>query len=128
MAEGIPGAQLVIPSLILTDITTSMTLLSRHTCQVATAYGYASKVPENLPHLIAAMAPQSESSDEGYLALKTAVITSIRESVHFMARTTGMVLDRHILEAARAIAEQLPTTRVVMFTRIASVSSSATFS
>src|SRR5262249_11720224 len=32
MAEGIPGAQLVIPSLILTDVTSSMTLLSRHTC------------------------------------------------------------------------------------------------
>src|SRR6266403_4065083 len=32
MAEGIPGAQLVIPSLILTDVTSSLTLLSRHTC------------------------------------------------------------------------------------------------
>src|SRR5215471_6350341 len=35
MAEGIPGAQLVIPSLILTDVTSSMTLLSRHTCRIA---------------------------------------------------------------------------------------------
>src|SRR5437667_12845141 len=43
MAEGIPGAQLVIPSLILTDVTSSMTLLSRHTCRLATAYGYPSK-------------------------------------------------------------------------------------
>jgi hypothetical protein len=98
MAEGIPGAQLVIPSLILTDVTSSMTLLSRHTCRVATAYGYSSKKAENLPHLMAAMAPQTESSDEGYLALKTAVVTSIRESGQFMARTTGMVLDRQLLE------------------------------
>src|SRR5206468_4464793 len=73
VAEGIPGAQLVIPSLILTDVTSSMTLLSRHTCRIATAYGYSSKRPENLPHLMAAMAPQTESSDEGYVALKTAV-------------------------------------------------------
>ncbi|PYS51134.1 MAG: hypothetical protein DMG13_19295 [Acidobacteria bacterium] len=98
MAEGIPGAQLVIPSLILTDITTSMTLLSRHTCRLATSYGYSSRKLENLPHLMAAMAPQSEASDEGYLALKTAVVTSIRESGQFMARTAGVLLDRQLLE------------------------------
>jgi len=98
MAEGIPGAQLVIPSLILTDITSSMTLLSRHTCRLATSYGYSSRKLENLPHLMAAMAPQSEASDEGYLALKTAVVTSIRESGQFMARTAGVLLDRQLLE------------------------------
>ena len=98
MAEGIPGAQLVIPSLILTDVTSSMTLLSRHTCRIATAYGYLSKNPENLPHLMAAMAPQVETTDEGYLALKTAVITSIRETGQFMSRTAGVVLDRQLLD------------------------------
>src|SRR2546425_4996975 len=98
LAEGIPGAQLVIPSLILTDVTSSMTLLSRHTCRIATAYGYSSKNPQNLPHLVAAMAPQSENSDEGYIALKTAVVTSIRESGQFLARTPGIVLDRQLLE------------------------------
>ncbi len=98
MAEGIPGAQLVIPSLILADVTSSMTLLSRHTCRIATAYGYSSKNPQNLPHLVAAMAPHSDSSDEGYLALKTAVVTSIHESGQFLARTTGIVLDRQLLE------------------------------
>jgi len=98
IAEGIPGAQLVIPSLILADVTSSMTLLSRHTCRIATAYGYSSSRAENLPHLVAAMAPQTESNDEGYLALKAAVVTSIRESGQFMARTTGMLLDRQLLE------------------------------
>jgi len=44
------------------------------------------------------MAPQSETSDEGYLALKTAVLTSVRESGQFMSRTAGMVLDRKVLE------------------------------
>src|SRR3989441_6567842 len=81
MAEGIPGAQLVIPSLILTDVTSSMTLLSRHTCRIATVYGYSSRNPQNLPHLVAAMAPQSENSDEGYIALKTAVVTSSRRQL-----------------------------------------------
>src|ERR1700688_4706901 len=78
MAEGIPGAQLIIPSLILTDVTSSMTLLSRHTCRIATSYGYPSKDPANLPHLMAAMAPQTDNTDEGYLAMKMAVVTSIR--------------------------------------------------
>jgi hypothetical protein len=47
---------------------------------------------------MAAMAPQAETSDEGYLALKTAVVTSIRESGQFMARTAQVVLDRQLLE------------------------------
>jgi len=98
MAEGIPGAQLVIPSLILTDVTSSMTLLSRHTCRIATSYGYSSKKAENLPHLMAAMAPQTETSDEGYLALKTAVVTSIRESAQFVSRSASTILDRQLLE------------------------------
>ena len=98
LAEGIPGAQLIIPSLILTDVASSVTLLSRHTCRIASTYGYYSRLPENLPHIIAAMAPQTETSDEGYLAIKTAVVTSIRESGQFMARTAGVLFDRQILE------------------------------
>jgi hypothetical protein len=98
LAEGIPGAQLVIPSLILTDVTSSMTLLSRHTCRIATSYGYSSRKAENLPHLVAAMAPQTDDSDEGYLTLKTAVVTSIRESGQFVARTASVMMDRQILE------------------------------
>jgi hypothetical protein len=98
IAEGIPGAQLVIPSLLLTDITSSMTLLSRHTCRIATAYGFPSKKPEHLPHLMAAMAPQADDADEGYVTLKSAVMTSIRESSQFMSRMAGIVVDRQILE------------------------------
>jgi hypothetical protein len=48
--------------------------------------------------MIAAMAPQAETGDEGYLALKTAVVTSISESGRFISRTGGMVIDRHVLE------------------------------
>jgi hypothetical protein len=48
--------------------------------------------------MIAAMAPQSATGDEGYLALKTAVVTSISESGRFLAKTGGMVFDRHVLE------------------------------
>ena len=45
------GAQLIIPSLILADVTTSMTLLSRHTRRIV-HLGYSSKPPENLPHIL----------------------------------------------------------------------------
>jgi len=99
LVEGIPGASLIIPSLMLADVTTSLTLLSRHTCRVATTYGYSSKNPENLPHILAAMAPQTETTDEGYLAMKGAVVTSIRESSRFVSRTAGMLIDRHLLES-----------------------------
>jgi hypothetical protein len=55
LAEGVPGAQLLIPSLILADVTASMTLLGRQTCLLASVYGFSPKLPENLPHVIAAL-------------------------------------------------------------------------
>jgi hypothetical protein len=98
LAEGVPGAQLVIPSLILADVTASLTLLSRHACILAGVYGYSSKAPENLPHVLASMAPQTATSDEGYLAIKAAIVGSIRETSRFVAGTTGMMIDRKLLE------------------------------
>jgi hypothetical protein len=98
LAEGVPGAQLVIPTLILADVTASLTLLSRQACMLASVYGYSSKVPENLPHVIAAMAPQTATSDEGYLAIKAATVGSIREAGRFLARTSGVLIDRQMLE------------------------------
>jgi hypothetical protein len=98
LAEGIPGAQLIIPSLILADVTTSMTLLSRHTCRLANVYGFSSRSPENLPHLLAAMSPDSNLDEEGYLTIKAAVVTSIREAGQFMSRASQILVDRRILE------------------------------
>jgi EcsC protein family len=98
LAEGVPGAQLLIPSLILADVTASVTLLSRQTCIVASVYGFSPKTPENLPHLLAAMAPQTASSDEGYLAIKAAIVGSIRETSRFVAGTAGVMIDRKLLE------------------------------
>jgi hypothetical protein len=98
LAEGIPGAQLIIPSLILTDVTSSLTLLSRHTCHIASAYGYSSRESQNLPHLLAAMAPDSSMTDEGYLTIKAAVMTSIREAGQFMTRASSILIDRRLLE------------------------------
>jgi hypothetical protein len=98
LAEGVPGAQLVIPSLILADVTASVTLLSRQTCILAGVYGFSPKTPENLPHVIAAMAPQTATSDEGYLAIKAAIVGSIRETTRFVAGTTGVLIDRQLLE------------------------------
>lgn len=98
LAVGVPGAQLVIPSLILADVTASITLLSRQTCIIAGVYGFTPKNPENLPHVLAAMAPQTATSDEGYLAIKTAIVGSIRETSRFVAGTAGVMIDRQLLE------------------------------
>jgi hypothetical protein len=98
LVVGVPGAQLIVPSLILADVTASVTLLSRHTCRLASIYGFSPRSPENLPHVLAALAPQTEKSDEGYLAMKGAVVASIRETSRFAARTTGMLIDRPLLE------------------------------
>jgi hypothetical protein len=98
LAEGVPGAQLLIPTLILADVTASMTLLSRQTCLLGSVYGFSPKNLENLPHILAAMAPQTTTSDEGYLAIKAAVVASVRETSRFVAGTAGMMIDRHLLE------------------------------
>jgi len=98
LAEGVPGAQLIIPSLILTDVTASVTLLSRQTCRMASVYGFSPKAPENLPHVLAALAPQTDTADEGYLAVKSAVVASIRETSRFAARTAGVLIDRPLLQ------------------------------
>ena len=98
LAYAVPGAGLLIPSLVLTDVTSSMALLSRHAYRVAGVYGFPSGSPETLPHVFAAMAPQTGTSDEGYLALKAAVVTSIREASQFMSRTAARVIDRQLLE------------------------------
>lgn len=98
LAEGVPGAQLIIPSLILADVTASITLLSRQTCRVGSVYGFTPRDPENLPHILAAMAPQTTTADEGYIAMKSAVIASIRETSKFAARASAVMIDRSILE------------------------------
>src|SRR5436190_8207058 len=98
LVEGVPGAQLIIPSLMLADVTASVTLLSRQTCRLASVYGFSPKSVENLPHVLAALAPQTETADEGYLALKSAVVASIRETSLFTARTAGVMIDRPLLQ------------------------------
>ena len=89
LCEGIPGAQLLIPTLIAADVSSSMVFLSRQICQIATSYGYASTDPQNIPHLIAAMAPQTDTSDEGYFAAKAAVLEMNRAASMFSGQFTG---------------------------------------
>jgi len=72
--------------------------LSRQACLLASVYGFTPKTPENLPHVLAAMAPQTTTSDEGYLAIKAAVVASVRETSRFLAGTAGVMIDRQFLE------------------------------
>jgi hypothetical protein len=98
LAYTFPGTQLLVSSLILADVSSSMTLLARHACKIGSAYGFSSQLPRTLPHLVAAMAPPTRTSDEGYLALKTAVVGSIREANQFLSRTAVVAMDRQIME------------------------------
>lgn len=100
LAEGVPLAQLLIPSLVMADVSSSMVLLSRHVCQIATCYGYSSEKPINLPHILAAMAPTNNTSDEGYFVSKEYAVASIREAGKYLAQNTRNLLDKDILNRA----------------------------
>ncbi|MDR3542702.1 MAG: EcsC family protein [Desulfosporosinus sp.] len=86
LAEGIPFAQLLIPTLVMTDVSSSMVLLSRHVCQIATSYGYSSEKLINLPHILAAMVPINDTSDEGYFAAKVFAVDAIRAGGEYIAK------------------------------------------
>ncbi|MBL4889467.1 MAG: EcsC family protein [Candidatus Lindowbacteria bacterium] len=98
LAEGIPGAQVLIPSLIATDVAASMTLLSKHAGQVASCYGYSPRVPANRFHIIASMAPQSESPDEGYFTAKAAALETILEASAFVGSRSARMMNRKLME------------------------------
>lgn len=90
ITEGIPFAQVMIPAFIAFDVSASMTLLSRHVGCVAASYGFSPRHSGNRFHVIAAMAPPSDSPEEGYFAAKLAAVESIREAGIYMARKTGV--------------------------------------
>jgi hypothetical protein len=98
LSETIPFAFLALPTLVAADVSASMTLLARHASRIATSYGYAPSVPENRVHIIAAMAPQGDSPDEGYFAAKAAAVETMVEAGHFLARRAGKNMTRRLLE------------------------------
>lgn len=96
LAQGIPFAQLLIPGLIAIDVSSSITLLSRHTGCIAASYGYSPRIGTNRFHLIAAMAPPSETPDEGYFTAKLAAVESIREAGAFMLKAGDGLINRRL--------------------------------
>ncbi|MCD1260700.1 EcsC family protein [Paenibacillus athensensis] len=111
LAEGIPFAQLAIPAIVTADVTASMTLMSRHVCQIATSYGYSSYDPLNMPDILSAMAPVATSADEGFLILKAGAVYEIREAGKFAAKHAGALLDDvaapQLIALIRAVAQRL---------------------
>lgn len=98
LAEAAPLAFMAIPTLVATDVSMSVMILSRHVSQVATCYGYPSSADETIPHILAAMAPYQDSSDEGYLSSKAMVIGLIRDAGQFVVRYSGRTINRQIIE------------------------------
>jgi len=113
-AQGIPLAQLAIPALVVADVSASMTFLSRHVCQVAASYGYSSFDLVNLPDILAAMAPTSSSSDEGFLAVKSLAVAEIRNASNFASKHVGDLLDDmavpSLVNLIRAVAQKIGVT------------------
>lgn len=98
LCEGLPGAQLMVPTLVMSDITASITLLCRHVCQISTSYGFSSRDPVNLPHVLAAMAPHHNSSDEGFLTAKAMAVNFIRKNSKYLLKNANFLLEKRILE------------------------------
>lgn len=89
---------LLIPTLIAADVSVSMTLLSHHASAVAASYGYSPKDSSNRVHILAAMAPPSESPDEGYLAAKLTAVHSIREAGSYLSKSGSVLMSSRALE------------------------------
>ncbi len=119
LAEAMPGAQLVVPALVSADIATSLTLLSRHLVQLAACYGYSLREERgNLAHVLAAMAPQQYSHDEGFLPMKVYAMNAAREAGEFLValgRTSSRVgFERAMQQLAREAPQLVRLVTTVM--------------
>ncbi|OGL42983.1 MAG: hypothetical protein A2161_04670 [Candidatus Schekmanbacteria bacterium RBG_13_48_7] len=103
LCEWIPGAQIIVPAVIAADVSSSLTFLTRHVCQITASYGYDPRNPENIPHILGAMIPQTDTSDEGYFSSKAMVAQSIRDSSKFLSRFTGIELEDKMLKGEAPI-------------------------
>ena len=97
LCEGTGIGAFLIPSLVVTDVVSSTTLLTRHVCQIATSYGYSSQDPVNLPHILAAMAPQHHGDERSFLTLKSTAYKTAHESKQFLRNNVGKVFSDRIL-------------------------------
>lgn len=88
MATTLSGG-LLLPVTVAADVTASMTLMSRHVSQIAASYGYSTADPMNIPHVLAAMAPTSSASDEGFLAAKSLAFSEVRAATKFVEGIAG---------------------------------------
>lgn len=86
LAEGSVLGMVALPSLVAADVALSTAFLSRQVCQVASSYGYYAKDTENLPHLLAAMAPGHQSFEENFLVGKAMAIRTIHQSEQYLLK------------------------------------------
>jgi len=99
LCEGIPFAQVLIPTVVAADVAASMTLLSRHVCQIAASYGFSSRIPTNVPHILAAMAPHHNASpQDGFFSMKATVTAAIREAGQHISGKTSAGLGEKLAE------------------------------
>lgn len=89
LAEGAgPWAYALLPSIIAADITASMTMLAGNVSRIAASYGFDPAQRENFPHILAALAPTSLKTPDGFLPAKSSIFVEVRAAQKFL-KTLG---------------------------------------
>ncbi len=104
--EVIPGLQAWVIPTILADLYATLTLMSQNAVQIGYSYGYSMQNPEDLPHILVAMAPVEE--DAQIVEAKVAAHLAMRSAGSMLARTAGEQLTlRFAAGASPAVAQLL---------------------
>ncbi len=85
LCELLPGLQAFAIPAIAADLAAAVYLMAQGAIQTGYSYGYTLDNPEDLPHLLAAMAPHAQ--DASLLEAKFAAHTALRQTGATMARS-----------------------------------------
>lgn len=113
LCEGSVIGSVLIPPLVALDVGASMTLLTRHVCQISSSYGYSSADPVNLPYILGAMCPRTSSNEDGFISTKMMVRNAVQEAKQFMAKSAEKVIDANapkLLQLIDGILQRLAVT------------------
>ncbi len=98
LSEYVPYGQFAIPSLMVADISASMTLLSKQVALIGSCYGYPPTENKNIPHIVASMALHSFSADHRPISSKLLAEKSITETDLFLDKNSGKAMTLEFIE------------------------------
>jgi len=98
VAEGSFMGLVTVPAIVAADVSLALVLLSRSVCQIGATYGYSAQSSLNLPHFMAALAPQQSLPKETYFVGKSMALQAIYQSKQFLLCNAGRILDERLLQ------------------------------